>query len=142
MDKYKDIDIETVEKFFDAFPNEYMSLSIEEQKISGKIYILLSEGNPVSIDDIADSIGIEKDHVKSITDKWTGIHYDDGDIIAYRGLAIGKSAHTLKLDDQILYTWCAWDTLFIPQIIGKTTKVESIDPITKESISLTVSPES
>ena len=34
----------------------------------------------------------------------------------------------------------AWDTLFIPQVIAQTARVESRDPVTKEIIKLTVTP--
>ena len=139
MEQYQNIDTETVENFLGAFPAEYMKLSTEQQQISAKIYNLLSEGNPVSIEEIANSLGMDTEHVKSVTDEWAGIYYnDDGNIIGYWGLAVEKMGHRFKLGEKTLYTWCAWDTLFIPQIIGKTAKVESMDPLTKEVISLTV----
>lgn len=139
MEQYQDIDNETVENFLAAFPTEYINLSNEKQQISAKIYNLLSEGDPVSIEEIAKSLGMDKDHVKSIIDEWAGIYYnDDGNIIGYLGLAVEKMGHRFKLGEKTLYTWCAWDTLFIPQIIGKTANIESRDPLTKETISLTV----
>ena len=139
MEQYENIDQELVENFLGAFPSEYINLSSEKQQISSKIYNLLSEGNPVSIEDVANSLGMNNVRVKSITDEWSGIYYnDDGNIIGYWGLAVEKMGHRFKLDDKTLYTWCAWDTLFIPQIIRKTAKIESRDPLTKEVITLTV----
>jgi len=49
--------------------------------------------------------------------------------------------HSFRVDGQQLYTWCAWDALFIPQIINKTAHVESTCPITNAKINLTVTPE-
>ncbi len=139
MEQYQNIDQEFVEKCLGRFPAEYINLSSEKQQISSKIYNLLSEGNPVSIEEIANSLGMDTEHVKSVTDEWACIYYnDDGNIIGYWGLAVEKMGHRFKLGEKTLYTWCAWDTLFIPQIIGKTAKVESRDPLTKETISLTV----
>jgi len=84
---------------------------------------------------------LKKENVKKITDEWSGIYYnDEGNIIGYWGLAVEKMSHRFNVDDKKLYTWCAWDTLFIPQIIGKTAVVESRDPVTKETIKLTVTP--
>ena len=143
MEHNQNIDEGIIEKFLGAFPAEYMNLNKEKQLISAKIYNLLSEGDPVSIEEVANSLGMDIDNVKSITDEWAGIYYnEDGKIIGYWGLAVEKMGHRFKLGEKTLYTWCAWDTLFIPQIIGKTANVESRDPVTKETISLTVTPDS
>ena len=125
----------------DAFPTEHINLSKEKQQIASKIYNLLSEGNPVSIEEVAESLDMEKDNVRRITDEWAGMYYNhEGNIIGYWGLATEKTGHRFNLDKKTLYTWCAWDTLFIPQIIAKTARVESRDPVTKKIIKLTVTP--
>ncbi len=49
--------------------------------------------------------------------------------------------HRFQVDGRTLYTWCAWDSVFIPGILGKTAHVESTDPLTREKISLVVEPE-
>ena len=134
-------DKKLVENFLGAFPTEYINLSRKKQQIASEIYSLLSEGNPVSIEDLSISLGMDQKYVKNITDEWSGIYYDDDSrITGYWGLAIEKMVHKFNVDDKNLYTWCAWDTLFIPQIIGKSATVESRDPVTKEMVKLTVAP--
>ena len=134
-------DKDLVENFLGAFPAEYVELSEEKQQIAFTIYNLLSEGNPVSIADLSNSLGIDQESVKSVLDEWSGIYYDDDNrIIGYWGLAVEKMGHRFNVEDKNLYTWCAWDSLFIPQIIGKTAEVESRDPVTKETVKLTVTP--
>ena len=39
-----------------------------------------------------------------------------------------------------MYTWCAWDSLFIPEIIDKEAHAESICPESGQTISLTIVP--
>lgn len=74
--------------------------------------------------------------------KWRGIYHNDQKrIIGLWGLALPEMKHRLTLAGQKLFTWCAWDTLFIPPIIQKTAQVESPCPITGEMIRLKVSPE-
>ena len=41
----------------------------------------------------------------------------------------------------MLWTWCAWDSLFIPEILGEVAHVESKDPESGTTIRLTVTPE-
>lgn len=52
-----------------------------------------------------------------------------------------KMNHKLSIENQKAYAWCAWDAIFIPEIINKNVIVESICPITKESINLTITPD-
>ena len=49
--------------------------------------------------------------------------------------------HRLELDGRTLWTWCAWDSLFIPEILGEVARVESKDPQSGATIRLTVTPE-
>jgi alkylmercury lyase len=39
------------------------------------------------------------------------------------------------------YTWCAWDTLFLPELLATTARVASTCPVTGETIRLTVGPD-
>jgi len=134
-------DDELIENFLGAFPTEFVKLSREQQQISTQIYKSLAEGNPVSIENLSNSLGMDQELVKNITDKWPGIFYDDDSrIMGYWGLTTQEMGHRFKIDGSITYTWCAWDALFIPQIIGKTAEVESVDPFTNNTIKLTVTP--
>lgn len=44
--------------------------------------------------------------------------------------------HEFRVKGQTLWTWCAWDSLFIPMILGDTAEVSSPDPL----VHVTVSP--
>jgi hypothetical protein len=39
-----------------------------------------------------------------------------------------------------LYTWCAWDTLFLPELLEKSARVESVCDATGKPVRLSVSP--
>src|SRR5712692_6908171 len=74
--------------------------------------------------------------------RWPGVFYDGANrIVGYWGLALGKMTHRFEVNGQTLYTWCAWDSLFIPQILQSTARVESTCPVTGEKIRLTVAPD-
>ena len=51
-----------------------------------------------------------------------------GDIVGTFGLSQNKHPHGFKLEDRDLSTWCAWDALFLPSLIGIPAKVTSTDP--------------
>ncbi len=63
--------------------------------------------------------------------------------MGYWGLSIAaayRSPHTLKMDGRTLSAWCAWDTLFLPQLVGHTAEVESGSPGDGRIVRLTVTP--
>jgi len=124
-----------------SFPKPFIQLKPQEQRVSVQIYRLLAQGKPVSAKLIAASLDLEPGVVNQILDSWSGTYYDAaGSIIGYWGLALQETKHRFEIDNHSLYTWCAWDSLFIPEIIGKTAKVTSTCPVTREQIRLTVAP--
>lgn len=125
----------------DAFPQEFIRLSREEQALSVQLYRLLAGGEPVPRERIAKALNFSNELVNGILDRWPGVLSDrQGRIIGYWGLALPEMAHRFVVDGRTLYTWCAWDSLFIPQILEQTARVESPCPVTGEKIRLTVTP--
>ena len=49
-------------------------------------------------------------------------------------------ARRFEVDGHTLSTWCAWDTLFIPEILGCSARVTSADPENGETVHLVVTP--
>ncbi len=136
------IDKEQISKFLGAFPSEFMGLPEQGQQVSAQIYRHLATGQPVAIEELADTLNMPLSDVKSIIEGWSGVYFDDGGkILGYWGLGVTEMPHRFLVNGHTLYTWCAWDSLFIPQIIGQTAYVESLDPVTKETIRITVGPE-
>ena len=130
------------EELIKSFPAEFFKLSPEEQSISVQIYRLLAQGQPVPSEKLARVLNLSNSFISDILSKWPGVYYDEeGCIVGYWGLAIPKMSHRIKVNGSTLYTWCAWDSLFIPQIIEKTALVESTCPVTGERIHLKVAPD-
>lgn len=114
-------------------------LSEREQVISLGLYRLLAEGLPVSRQQLATALNLPVDVVKETLTQWWGVYYDGEErITGYWGLALPQMAHRLLIDGKTLYAWCAWDTLFIPELLGQTVRVESNCPKTRRRIQLTV----
>ena len=136
------INEQRIKEFLGAFPDEFIHLNDTEQRISAQIYRLLAKGEPVPVAQIASTLDLPLSKVEEVVSQWSGFYFnDDKAIVGYWGLSLGKTPHRFEVDGNTLYTWCAWDALFIPQIIGKTARVESTDAMTKEKIHITVSPD-
>jgi alkylmercury lyase len=77
------------------------------------------------------------------TGSWPGVCLDgDQRVVGVWGLTIHELSptHRLNRNARELFTWCAWDTLFLPGILGARLDVRSVCPTTGETISLVVAP--
>lgn len=129
---------ELVEVLRPSFP----SLDRDGQKVSVEIYRLLAQGQPVVRGQLADRVQMPLATVNEMLGRWWGIDYDDRNRIAgYWGLTIRPTQHRLEVNGQTLYAWCAWDTLFIPEILKASACIESASPATKTTVRLKLSPE-
>ena len=107
-----------------------------------QIYRLLAQGRPVEKQQLADKLQIAAETIDDMLDRWWGIHYDQQRrIIAYWGLSIHPTQNCFKVGDRQLYTWCSWDTLFLPEILQESASVESLCATTGSRIHLTMSPD-
>ena len=106
------------------------------------LYRLLAKGNPVSTEELARGARLSVERVTELLAGWSGVFYEEEKIIGFWGLTPRPfSKHLLKSRGRTLYGWCAWDTLFIPELIGSTGEVESTDPETGQVVRMTVSPD-
>ena len=70
---------------------------------------------------------------------WPNVERDaHGRVIAFSGLTLRPTAHRLDVGGQELHAWCAWDTLFLPTIIGGRASVHSHCPLTDTPVRLSV----
>jgi alkylmercury lyase len=65
---------------------------------------------------------------------------DETGIVGFGGLAVRKMHHRLTVDGRQLYTWCAWDSLFIPPILGQRAEVASPCPTTGKIVRVVLDP--
>ena len=117
-------------------------LDATEQRIGLALLRLLAEGEPVEPARLADRVGLGADDVTACLRRRQGVHADEeGRVVAFEGLSFVETRHRLRVDGQSLYAWCAWDTLFLPELIGRPAEIESTCPATGGTISLRVGPE-
>ncbi len=105
----------------------------------------LARGEPVQPESLAATLGVPTSEITTLLEDeqlrgWV-FNDDEHRIVGFRGLAIPEMAHKFEVDGRTLYTWCALDSLFIPEVLGKPARVESRDPQTGTVIKLTVTPD-
>jgi alkylmercury lyase len=119
-------------------------LDAEERRITVHTYHLLAQGQPVSTAQIADVTGLATERVEERLRSWPLVLWDDrDDVIGFWGLHVHRiePTHAMKVVGTSVFGWCALDTLFITEILGRETDVESTDPYDGTTIRLTVTPD-
>src|SRR2546425_4272538 len=139
----------SVESELIALTSELLSrlptMTGEEQRLGLEMYRQLARGEPVSRAELARALEAPTDTVEELLGRpnLKSLTYTDegGQIIGFGGLAVREMPHRFKVDGRTLYTWCAWDSLFIPVILGVAAEVESPVPGSSAPVRLSVAPD-
>lgn len=119
----------------------FPQLSETELRVGLAAYRAMTSGYPVDINKLADVVGLPAERIGELMSEWPGVYRDEEDrVIGFWGLAIRETSHRFGLGENQLYTWCAWDALFLPEILGATADVVSKCPSTGTEVRLRVSP--
>ncbi|MGH2989983.1 MAG: organomercurial lyase [Solirubrobacterales bacterium] len=117
-------------------------LDDDDRRSARTLVRLLAQGDPVEPERFASALGRSTpDAAKAIAGLPLVIRDDAERVVGFWGLSVVEMPHRLRADGRNLYTWCAWDTLFLPVALGEQVGVESTCPTTAQPITLTVSPE-
>lgn len=132
----KNRDIPTLAAEFTA---AHPKLDPSQQRLALATFRLLGEGEPVSAERLAEHVDLPVDEITWYLDEWPAIQRDkQGRVVAFWGLTLKPTSHALEVDGRTLYAWCALDTLFLPELLGRPARVRSTSPDTGETVTLVV----
>lgn len=121
------------------------ALEEDQQRIALHIYHLIAAtGQPITVAQISEDAGVSAERVEESLRSWPLVLWDDQErVIGFWGIHSEpiKPMHSIGVDGTTVYAWCAWDTLFITELLGRQTRVTSTDPQTGDEIRLDVTPE-
>ena len=124
------------------FISQYPVPTEEEQDVSLRLFRLLTEGSPVSPQALSDASGAPLPDVQAMLEKSADVYFDSSrHIVGFGGLTFQPTKHKITFNDRTLYTWCAWDTLFLPAILGETLDIESESPADQSIIRVRARPD-
>jgi len=133
----------SIDTVFDTLTAKLCDLDEAEQLVALALYRELLRGVPVSDNEIAQVQSRDVHDVSALlqTPALDSLIYrdDDGLIVGFGGLAVVPMNHRFRVNGRTLYTWCAWDALFLVDVLNVRAKIESTCPQTGTVIHLTVS---
>jgi len=103
-------------------------------------FALLAQGMPVPLEEIAKANGTEVDRVERAVSVARCERDPQGRLIDLYGMTLAPSLHRLEIRDKILFSCCALWAHVIPKLVDATVQVESVDPLRRELVRLSVSP--
>lgn len=119
-------------------------LDAEGRRIAMATYRLLARGEPASPRQIAAATEVPAARLEERLRGWPLVLWDEqGRVIGFWGLHVHhiQPTHAMRVNGVTVYGWCAWDTLFLTEILGAETEVRSTDPYDGTTIRLTVTPQ-
>lgn len=101
----------------------------------------LVDGQPVTAARLAEAAGRRHSDVQSAVDGWRNVEYDaHGAVVAFSGLSLIPTSHRFDVGGRELFTWCAWDTLFLPALLDRSAQVRSSCLFTDAPVELSIDP--
>jgi alkylmercury lyase len=133
------VDIAALARRFAAvFPH----LDAREGALAVTLYRLLARGEPVPWARLAERTGRPEAELRPVVSGWPGVDEEAAGLTGFGGLSIRPvSGHELEVAGRTLYARCAWDTLFLPGLLGQPAQVRSICPQTGAPVRLRVEPQ-
>ena len=94
----------------------------ELQRLSVELFRLLGRGVPVTREQLGIACGLPTGRIDELQLEFPPTNFgfdEDGQVIAFGGLNLVPTHHRFDTEDAGLYTWCVFDALFLPEILGK-----------------------
>ena len=136
--------IPTLDEFWRALAPRLPVLSPRERRAAIVLLRELAKGESVTPAQLARAIGASTAEADALLQHSAlkGFVYPDpqGRVAGFFGLATKPTHHRFTLEGRTLWTWCAGDSLFLPELLGETAEVESRDPEGGELVRLRISP--
>ncbi len=100
----------------------------------------LAKGQPVSRKRASEVLGVPGDEVDKMfmAIAAAGGQLDDQGNFIGMVLTLEPTRHSFRVNGNDMYAWCSLDTILLPGILEAEAEIESKDPVTGETIRLTV----
>ena len=133
---------EVVEAWRGRLARQQKAVEDGEGSALAQVHLLeeLAKGDPVPRDRASELLGLsreETDKFFSSLEAGGGQLNDQGDFIGMI-LTLKPTRHRIALNGNDMYAWCSLDTILLPGILETKGEIESDDPVTGETIRLTV----
>jgi alkylmercury lyase len=114
---------------------------VEAQELLPHGIRLLSDGEPLELEQLAAAAGWSVEDVEAALDTQASAERDERGRLVGLALTLRPTSHRFTVGGRTLFAWCASDTLTLPVVLGRRALVESSCPQTGQPIRIELTPE-
>lgn len=118
----------------------HLAVAWREAKVLLPLFPLLAKGEPLEIDRASQATGVPAAEIDRAAAAGRCERDSEGRLVDLYGMSLAPTLHRLEVDSKIVYSCCALWAHVIPKLIGQSVEVQSVDPIRRELIRLTIDP--
>lgn len=107
-------------------------------ELSVRLFHLLADGRPVSLDRLGAAARRPLAEVTAAVRRLPNVEFDSEGRVIGQGITLVSTPHRFFVGGRALFTWCAWDTLIFPPLLGRTARAESPCPATGSVVRVSV----
>jgi len=102
------------------------------------LFPLLATGEALEIDRVSQATGVPAADIERAAAAGRCKRDAEGRLVDLYGMTLAPTLHRVEVDSKIVYSCCALWAHVIPKLIGAAVKVESVDPLRREVIRLSI----
>jgi alkylmercury lyase len=110
----------------------------DDAPLARALLALLARGEPVTEAQLTAVADRSPGDVSAALARWPNVHRDGRGVVAFGGLSLRPTQHRFEVAGRELFTWCAWDALFLPSLLGEPADVGSTCPVTGAPVRLRI----
>ena len=119
-----------------------VQLRCEQEDLCRPIVRQVTRGKPVAPATLRASLQVSQDELEQRLAKLPpDVEFDRAGNIVGLGVTLVPTSHRIQLGGQVLYTWCAFDTILLPPSLHVQAQVQSTCPVTGQPIIFVATPE-
>lgn len=112
-----------IEKLADKIVGAVPRFDPASRRVAVTVYRLLAEGHPIPVGRLAKALHLPGQTISQVLSRCPVFYDEQGAVVGFGGLTVADMPpHIFRVEGRMLYTWCAWDSLFIPSILGRLRK--------------------
>jgi alkylmercury lyase len=112
-----------------------------DKQLLRQVFPLLALGKPLPISTIVEVSGSSRQKVEEALRLGRAGCDSDGQVIGLSGLVLTPTMHRIEIDGVTLFGCCAVLSQLAPSLVGKPATIESVDPVSRRVVKVTVTPE-
>ena len=112
-----------------------------DKAILREVFPILASGTAVSVNQLMEITTAGRSIIESALRQGRAGFDGKGDVHELYGVDLNPSRHRAEVDGVALFTCCALVAQMLPFILDESIQLESIDPLTRRIVRLSISPE-